>query len=135
MVFGNEWDAWRLSPGWDKDGHNIGWAEFVAIELGLLFAINMGFSDTNFLIKSDNQGVIHAIEGGKSHSPQQNTVLQRITTLLSQHKLWVSSLYVPSLENLADPPSRGLPASSRSCALSTFTLHITVQPFLSRAPF
>ena len=100
-----------------------------------LFCNQYGFSDTNFLIKSDNQGVIHAIEGGKSCSPQQNTVLQRITTLLSQHKLWVSSLYVPSLENLADPPSRGLPASSRSRALSTFTLPITVQPFLSRAPF
>ena len=135
VVFGNEWDTWRLIPGWDKDGRNIGWAEIVAIELGLLFAINKGFSDTNFLIKSDNQGVIHAIEGGKSRSPQQNTVLQRITTLLSQHNLWVSSLYVPSLENLADPPSRGLPASSRSRTVSTFTLPITVQPFLSRAPF
>ena len=134
VVFGHEWDAWRLSPGWDKDGRNIGWAEIVAIELGLLFAINRGFSDTNFLIKSDNQGVIHAIEGGKSRSPEQNTVLQRITTLLSQHKLWISSLYVPSLDNLADLPSRGHPATSRTRAFSTFTLPIPVQTFLSRAP-
>jgi hypothetical protein len=118
IVFNGEWDAWRFSPGWNKDGRNIGWAEIVAIELGLLFAIHKGYSDSHFLIKSDNQGVIHAIEGGKSRSPSQNLVLQRITALLSQHKLWISSLYVPSLDNLADSPSRGLPAIGRSKAPS-----------------
>jgi hypothetical protein len=79
VVFEHEWDSWKLQPGWDKDGHNIGWAEIVAIELGLLFAIHQGFSNLHFLIKSDNQGVIHAIEGGKLRSPEQNLVLQRIT--------------------------------------------------------
>ena len=116
IVFNGEWNAWKFSPGWNKDGRNIGWAEIVAIEIGLLFSIHKGFSDSHFLIKSDNQGVIHAIEGGKCRSPSQNSVLQRITTLLSQHKLWISSLYVPSLDNLADPPSRGLPAAGRSKA-------------------
>ena len=114
VVFNGEWSAWEFLLGWNKDGRNIGWAEIIAIELGLLFAIHKGFTDTHFLIKSDNQGVIHAIEGGRSRSPSQNLVLQRITTLLSQHRLWISSLYVPSLDNLADPPSRGLPATGRS---------------------
>ena len=118
IIFDGEWSAWKFSPGWNKDGCNIGWAEIVAIELGLLFSIHKGFSDSHFLIKSDNQGVIHAIEGGKSRSPSQNSVLQCITTLLSQHRLWISSLYVPSLDNLADPPSRGLPAIGRSKAPS-----------------
>ena len=71
-------DAWKLHPGWDKDGCNIRWAEIIAIELGLLFAICHGYSDTNFLVKSDNQGIIQAIEGGKSRSPEQNLVLQQI---------------------------------------------------------
>ena len=113
IVFNGEWSAWKFSPGWNKDRRNIGWAEIFAIELGLLFSIHKGFSDSHFLIKSDNQGVIHAIEGGKSRSPLQNSVLQCITTLLSQQRLWISSLYVPSLDNLADPPSRGLPAIGR----------------------
>jgi hypothetical protein len=38
-------------------------AEIVTIELGLLFAVHKSFSDVHFLIKLDNQGVIHAIEG------------------------------------------------------------------------
>ena len=75
IVFDGEWDFWRLHPGWDKDGRNIGWAEMVAIELGLLFAVHRAFSNIHFVIRSDNQGVIHAIQGGKSRSPQQNFVL------------------------------------------------------------
>ena len=125
IVFDGEWCAWRFTTGWNKDGRNIGWAEIVAIELGLLFAVHKGFSDIHFLLKSDNQGVIHAIEGGKSRSPSQNTVLQRITTLLSQHKIWISSLYVPSIDNVADPPSRGLPAVGRSRATT-----LSIPPYL-----
>jgi hypothetical protein len=134
IILGNEWDFWKLRPGWDKDGRNIGWAEIIAIELGLLFAIHRGYSATHFLIKSDNQGVIHAIKGGKSRSPEQNLVLQRITLLLSHHKLWISSLYVPSLENLADLPSRGIPALNRSRADSTFDIPLSLHPFITRPP-
>jgi hypothetical protein len=135
VVFGDLWDAWSFSPGWDVGGRNIGWAEIVAIELGLLFAVHKGYSDIHFIIKSDNQGVIHAIEGGKSRNPEQNTVLQRITALLSSHEIWISSLYVPSLDNLADPPSRGLPASNRTRAPSTFSLPDSLVPFLVHAHF
>ena len=131
IVFEGEWDAWHLSPGWDADGRNIGWAEFVAIELGLLFAIHKGYSDTHFLVKSDNQGVIHAIRGGKSRSPAQNLILQHITSLLSLHKLWISSCYVPSTENLADPPSRGLSATNLPQAHTSPTIPTHLLPYLS----
>jgi hypothetical protein len=131
IIFGHEWDVWKFTDGWDTDGRNIGWAEFVALELGLLFAIHKGHSDTHFLVKSDNQGVIHAIKGGKSRSPVQNLVLQHITSLLSYHRLWISSSYVPSLDNLADPPSRGLSAEGRTRASSSFVLPTYLLPFLS----
>ena len=134
VVFGNEWDSWKFLPNWDRDGRNIGWAEIIAIELGLLFAVHRGFSNIHFLINSDNQGVIQAIEGGKSRSPSQNSVLQRITLLLSQHSVWISSKYVPSLDNLADPPSRGMPAPNRARVTTTFDLPFTLRPFLSHAP-
>jgi hypothetical protein len=134
IVFGTRWDFWKLSKGWDKEGRNIGWAEMVAIELGLLFAVHMGYSDVHFVIKSDNQGVIHAIQGGKSRSPEQNLVLQRITAILLHYNIWLSSSYVPSLDNLADRPSRGLFVPSHSRATSTFTLPPILTPFLIRPP-
>ena len=134
VVFNNEWDFWKLRPGWDRDGRNIGWAEIVAIELGLLLAVHHGHSDVHFMVKSDNQGVISAIKGGKSRSPAQNTVLQRITLLLSQFRIWTSSLYIPSADNLADLPSRGLYPPSRSHTDSSFILPLSLQPFLIRPP-
>ena len=132
IVFNGHWDYWKLRPGWQKDGRNIGWAEMVAIELGLSFAVHLGHSDTHFLLKSDNQGVIHAIEGGRSRSPEQNTVLQRITLLLAQHRIWISSSYVPSLDNLADLPSRGLSVPNCPRATSTFSIPPSLRPFLIR---
>ena len=101
----------------------------VAIELGLLFAVHQGYSDIHFMVKSDNQGVIHAIEGGKSRSPEQNSVLQRITSLLARHKIWVLSSYVPSLDNLADRPSCSLPVPNYPRATSTFSIPPT--PFFN----
>ena len=113
-------------------GRNIGWAEMVAIELGLLFAIHQGHSDIHFIIKSDNQGVIHAIEGGKSRSLEQNAVLQCIISLLAHYRIWISSSYVPSVDNLADLPSRGLPVPNYLRASSTFTIPPSLRPFLLR---
>ena len=125
-----------LRPGWNKGGRDIGWAEIVAIELGLLFATHCGFSNIHFLVNSDNQSVIHAIEGGKSRNPEQNLVLQRITTLMACRlgEFWISSRYVPSKDNLADLPSRGIPPPLFSRSDLTFLLPASLLPFLIRAP-
>ena len=40
VVFDDEWDSWKFLPNWDKNGRNIGWAEIIAIELGLLLAVH-----------------------------------------------------------------------------------------------
>ena len=109
IVFDGHWEAIKFREGWRSGGRNIGWAEFIAIELGLLRAIAQGHHDKHFIIHSDNQGVIQAIQGGKSRSPEQNIVLQRILHLLATHSIWISPSYVPSSSNLANEPSRGLP--------------------------
>ena len=36
LSVGNQWAAWRLVPGWNTRGHDIGWAEAVALELAAL---------------------------------------------------------------------------------------------------
>jgi hypothetical protein len=75
IVFNNHWDAIQLRNGWKSGGRNIGWAEFIVIELGLLHAILQGHQNTHFTIRSNNQGVIHAIQGGCSRSLKQNLIL------------------------------------------------------------
>jgi hypothetical protein len=66
IVFDEHWDAIKLCKGWKAGGHNIGWGEFIAIKLGLLRAISQGHANKHFVIHCDNQGVIQAINSGKS---------------------------------------------------------------------
>jgi hypothetical protein len=122
VVFDGKWDWWRLRPNWKTDERDIGWAEMIAIELGLRTAIAAGYSDTHFSIMSDNMGVIGALSGGKSRNLQQNRALQRIVALMQAHSIWITSVYVPSAVNVADEPSRGIPAPGRAQATRRFTL-------------
>jgi len=109
VILKNEWKAWELKPGWNvHPEHTIGWAEILAIECGLRWAIHKGFKNIHFILKSDNTGVIDAISNGKSRSEEQNKILRHITILLQVNTIWLTSQYVASKENLADRPSRGL---------------------------
>jgi hypothetical protein len=113
VVFDGEWQSWRLKQGWRIEDHNIGWAEMLAIELGLRTVISAGFRDMHFLAKSDNTGVIGSLANGKAYNLAHNRVLQRIVALMRSHGLWITSEYVPSADNIADKPLQGIPADGR----------------------
>lgn len=66
VVTDGEWYAWKFKEGWKRDRRDIGWAEMVAVELGLRVIIHKGLSHQHVLMQSDNQGVIQALSAGKS---------------------------------------------------------------------
>lgn len=109
LVLDGEWDHWRLRQGWKSDGRDIGWAEMVAIELGILALVEKGIRDEHILIRSDNRGVVGALDAGKSRGIQANKVLQRIVAKMLEHGIWLSLEWVASADNISDAPSRGLP--------------------------
>jgi hypothetical protein len=104
----NQWLAWELLPGWKGEGRDIGWAEMVAVELAVLVLINAQFRDCHVILRSDNQGVVGALSGGKSRNSQQNAVLRRIVSLFRETNIWLTIKWVSTLDNPADGPSRGL---------------------------
>lgn len=110
LVLAGEWDHWRLRPGWKSDGRDIGWAEMVAVELGLLALAEAGVSNAHIVLHSDNKGVVGALDAGKSRGAQANRVLQRIVALMMKLDVWLTLEWVASAANPADAPSRGLPA-------------------------
>jgi hypothetical protein len=127
VVFAGHWVAWQFRAGWKTDGRDIGWAEMIAIELGIRVVIELGFRNTHFLVQSDNTGVIGSVRAGKARNTEQNRSLQRIVALMRAHGLWITSEYVASAANIADAPSRGVPATDREPLLA----HIPVPPCLS----
>jgi hypothetical protein len=135
LVINHTWDSWKLAPGWDSHpSRRIGWAEMVALECGIRQFIHQGAYNMHLIIKSDNMGVIGALQGGKSRNSEQNIVLQRITTLLRIHSLWVSTIYTPSAQNLADPPSRGIPLTDLTRVVDTFLVPDCLIPILVHEP-
>ena len=82
----------------------------VAVELATraLASVTGKYSQSHMIVRSDNQGVVGALKAGKSQGIQQNLILREIVKLLQAHELWISTIWVPSLENPADGPSRGV---------------------------
>jgi len=107
----NFWAVWRWAPGvkvGPKQQYDIGWAEAAAIELALLLAISEGFlSPGHYLVRSDNSGVVAALNNGRSRSQETNTILKSIYGKMAQHGIRLTASYVTSRTNMADALSRG----------------------------
>ncbi|KAE8186561.1 hypothetical protein CF328_g7196 [Tilletia controversa] len=104
-------DSSQLSlPFWQgaiDQGRGIVWAELLAFEIGLRVAIEVGVQDTTLIIHTDNEAVIASVQSGFMRNEQAMVVLQRIRQLEARYNLELKPIYIPSLQNPADPPSRG----------------------------
>jgi hypothetical protein len=103
-----KWIAWRSIPGWKTDGRDIGWLEMVAVELALHAVIAAGYENVHLIFRSDNSGVVGALKCGSSRNAPQNSILRRIIHLFHDHDLWVTTTWIPTKDNPADDPSRGV---------------------------
>ena len=108
LVLDGRWLAWQFKDNWKSEGREIGWAEMVAIELALHTLITAKFTKCHLIIRSDNQGVVGALKAGKSRGTQQNLILREIVKLIQDNELWISTIWIPTSENPADDPSRGI---------------------------
>lgn len=132
LVLNGSWDYWRLREGWKSKGRDIGWAEMVAVELGLRALVERGYSGVHVKLRSDNKGVVGALDAGKSRSVQSNRVLQRIVACMLDNDLWLSVEWVASEDNPADEPSRGIPAVGRVRHVHAFRLPFLLREFVDK---
>jgi hypothetical protein len=78
------------------------------VELAVRMLIAGKFTGCHVIIRSDNKGVVGALKAGRSRGTQQSAVLREIVKLIQEHELWISTTWIPTLENPADGPSRGV---------------------------
>lgn len=116
VTVGSFWGVWRWADNFKvgpKCKFDIGWAEAVAVELGLLMADHHGLVSGRpahqacFLVRSDNVGVVEVIKGGRSRNGNTNDVLKRLYIQLARHSIHLSPVYVASRDNVTDALSRG----------------------------
>jgi hypothetical protein len=129
VVIGSEFDMFRLCAGWhnwEDSPKDIGWAEFVAVELAVFFLLSTHrLRNRHFLVHIDNQGVVGAWKSCSSCNPAQNEVLGWILCMLLRAQCFLSMVYVPSGANPADGPSHGIPPTNMTRASwSGFPTHL-----------
>ncbi|CDO69769.1 hypothetical protein BN946_scf184766.g14 [Trametes cinnabarina] len=133
LVMGDTWDAWKWAvpyEEWHSNGRDIGWAEMVAIELALRALEETGVHDADVLIRSDNEGVVHALRRGRSRNFQVNLSIRRTEALCMALNIVVQPVYVNTKINRADPVSRGIPDPSLRRSKARFTLPQEVSIYL-----
>jgi hypothetical protein len=116
IVLGSHWAVWKWAPGFTvgpRQDFDIGWAEAVAVELGLRLAVSLGFlSDCpvgghTFLVRSDNIGIVCVTNKGRSRSRETNKILKLVYLLQAQHRIRLKAVHVTSRDNISDALSRG----------------------------
>jgi hypothetical protein len=68
------------------------------------------YKDLHILIRSDNKGAIGAHQKGRCPNADINLCARRSFALAAGNNITPNIVYVPSADNLADAPSRGLPS-------------------------
>jgi len=113
ITVGKGWRAWRLVPGWKADGRDIGWAEAIGFEFLVKHVLqNNTAAGTHIKLYGDNMGVVEGWWNGHSRNWQTNLVFWRIHEISHQQDCTIHTRYVPSKQNPADKPSRGIYAST-----------------------
>jgi hypothetical protein len=108
IVIGSGWRAWRLLPGWQSNWRDIRWAEAIGFELLVQTLSKLGTRAQQIRIYGDNKGVIEGWWKGRSCNPEINAVFRRIHDIAEQTTNTFYTQYVPSKNNPADGPSRGI---------------------------
>ena len=115
--------------GWDTQGRDIMWLKAVTIEFVIGTIATLGYRNLHLLLRSDNTGVIGAFRKGRSRNFHVNYAIRRTEAILDATSLSFTATYVESIENLADPISRGILPSLDSRVVSSFSPSLDVAPY------
>jgi len=56
-------------------GHEISWAEIVAMELAVLWLVSAGIHDARVIVHGNNMGVLGALNKGRSCNSARNLLI------------------------------------------------------------
>ena len=112
VTIGNRWRAWHLCTGWQflHGPKDIGWAEAVAFEFLICTLDTILSNDNHVILHGDNTGIVEGWHVGRHRNHAVNDIFKHIHTFLNSafRICGIAMRYVPSRDNPADRPSRGL---------------------------
>ena len=111
VVLGKFFTVWKYAPGFQvgpKRAFDIGWAEAVAVELGMCLAIQLNLlQGSNILVNLDNSRIVTVVNKGQLRSLETNKILKHIYLLQAKTNVQLHTTYVLSCDNISDALSQG----------------------------
>jgi hypothetical protein len=129
ITIGPHWQAWHLAPGWNSQGRGILWAEAVGFELLTIGLLKISSKGDHLKVFGDNRGVVEGWWKKSSPNGPTNKVFRRILECSEKNDRTIHTRYIPSANNPADGPSRGI-LPSHKLHLDEFDIPSELQPFL-----
>ena len=129
ITVGARWRAWRWAPGWKSQGRDIQWAEAIGFELLTICIFSLSNEGDHVVVYGDNRGVVEGWWKRCSANRPTNHVFRRILQLSEDCGRTVHTRYIPSAQNPADAPSRGI-YPPRSLLLSPISIPGEAQSLL-----
>ena len=108
ITVGDRWRAWRLLPGWKADGRDIGWVEAIGFLLLTLTLSPTAPRGSHIKVFRDNRGVVEGWCKSRSRNKPMNDIFRAVHSLTEEEGILFLTRYVPSKENPADNPLRGI---------------------------
>ena len=125
----DKWRAWQLLLGWKADGRDIGWAEAIGFLLLVLTLFPSAPRGSHIKVFGDNRGVVKGWWKGRSQNKPTNDVFRDVHALTEEEGIFFHTRYVPSKENPADNPSRGV-YDHQSCLLPAILIPLSIRQYL-----
>lgn len=130
IIIGEQWRAWRLRPGWKKDGRDIGWAEAVGFLFLVITVLPSCSQGATYKVYGDNIGVVEGWWTGRSRNRQTNNIFRLVHAFSDASGSTFVTRYIPSKANPADKPSRGIYPPVRYL-LPPIPIPFELQPFVA----
>jgi len=133
IVINSFWRAWELISGWKRDSRDIGWAEGVSFKFLICTIVGSQTTEVHFKVYGDNRVIVEGWWAGQSRNRASNEVFKCVHRVLTSAKCSVLTCYVPSRDNPADGPSRGVYPPTKFL-LPPIDIPIELQPFIRDIP-
>ncbi|KAG8703713.1 hypothetical protein FRC12_000274 [Ceratobasidium sp. 428] len=107
VVFGKQYQLFRLKPDWQAAGLDHNWAETVALELLTRALVAHGYTGPSIRVRSDSTIALRVLNGGKCSVKEIEECGARLRYVMDVLPFKVEGLKVGGKQNVADGISRG----------------------------
>ncbi|KAG9078610.1 hypothetical protein FRC06_008281 [Ceratobasidium sp. 370] len=107
VVFGQDYQLFRLKPNWQAPGRDHNWAETIALELLTRALVAHKYAGPSICVRSDSAIALRMLNGGKCNVKEIEECGARLRYVMGVLPFKVEAWKVGGKQNVADGISRG----------------------------